>query len=106
MPTDNLPGGYLPVGTAGTTKEFTKILPDGILTCGAHVEYFFRDTKDNKNDTLTVSGLEPDTNRVNPQLEEGSTDGHRWQEFGVLPDCWKSAAYVHPVYRAVGRGPA
>src|SRR5439155_24085105 len=27
-PTDNLPGGYLPVGTSGKTKESTKIIPD------------------------------------------------------------------------------
>src|SRR5262249_18817076 len=40
VPTDNLPGGYLPVGTAGTTKECTKIIPDGLLTPGSHVEYF------------------------------------------------------------------
>jgi hypothetical protein len=37
---------YLPAGTVGTTKEFTKIIPDGLLTPGAHVEYFFRDQKD------------------------------------------------------------
>jgi hypothetical protein len=106
VPTQNLPGGYLPVGTQGTTLEFTKILPDGILTCGAHVQYFFRDVKGSKTDTLTVSGLMPDTNRVYPQLDEGSTDGHRWQQFGVLPDCWKNPSYVHPVYRFNGRGPA
>jgi hypothetical protein len=106
VPTDNLPGGYLPVGTAGTTREFSKILPDGILTCGAHVQYFFRDVKGSKTDTLTVSGIMPDTNEVTPQLEEGSTDGHRWQQFGVLPDCWKNASYVHPVYRVNGSGPA
>jgi hypothetical protein len=106
VPTDNLPGGYLPVGTAATTREFSKILPDGILTCGAHVQYFFRDVKGSKNDTITVSGIFPDTNRVSPQIEEGSTDGHRWQQFGVLPDCWKNQSYVHPVYRFNGRGPA
>src|SRR5262249_20244378 len=35
----------------------------------------------------------PDTNTVSPQISEGSTDGHRWQEFSVLPDMWKKGAY-------------
>jgi hypothetical protein len=70
------------------------------------VQYFFRDVKGSKADTLTVSGIFPDTNRVSPQIEEGSTDGHRWQQFGILPDCWKSTAYTHPVYRTLGQGPA
>jgi hypothetical protein len=104
VPTDDLPGGYLPVGTPGTTIEETKIIPDGLLTCGAHVEYFFRNIEFSKENT-DYSALLPDTNTV-WQTAEGTTDGHRWQEFSVLPDCWKSGAYTHPVFQAVGRGPA
>jgi hypothetical protein len=41
------------------------------------------------------------------QIEgEGSTDGHRWQEFGVLPNAWKKPTYFHPVARTFGTGPA
>ena len=31
----------------------------------------------------------PETTYGTPQRAEGSTDGHRWQEFSVLPDRWK-----------------
>ena len=75
-----------------TTKEGTKIIPDGYLTPGSHVEYFFR-----REDAGVFTYNCPDTNVVTPQTCEGSTDGHRWQEFGVLPDRWKDAAFTHPV---------
>jgi len=97
----NAPGsGY---NNQTTTKEGTKIIPDGLLTPGAHVEYFFR------REDLSGGGgvfLCPDTNVVTPQNEEGSTDGHRWQEFSVLPDRWKSSSYTHPVLGTTGRGNA
>jgi len=97
---------YLPAGTAGTTKEFTKIIPDGLLTPGAHVEYFFRDQKD-VTTPGPYDGLCPDTNTVFPQITEGpSFDAHRWQEFSVLPDRWKDPLYLHPVFQTFGRGPA
>jgi len=86
-----------------TTREYTKIIPDGILTPGSHVEYFFRDVK---TGDVGPSGIYPDTNRVSPQVAEGSTDGHRWQEFSVLPDRWKDPAYRHPLFQTFGRGPA
>jgi hypothetical protein len=35
----------------------------------------------------------PDTNFITPQAREGSTDQHRWQQFAVLPDRWKNAAF-------------
>jgi hypothetical protein len=107
VPTDDMIGGYLPVGTAGTTREGTKIIPDDLLTCGSHVEYFFRTTY-SEGDTLASSffGMMPDTFRVSPQTGEGSTDGHRWEEFSVLPDCWKGATFRHPIYKTLGRGPA
>jgi hypothetical protein len=96
-----LPAGW----NQGTTKEFTKIIPDGLLTPGAHVEYFFRDQ--NRYDARVRCGLCPDTNVVFPQITEGpSYDGHRWQEFSVLPDRWKDPNYLHPVFQTFGRGPA
>jgi flagellar hook capping protein FlgD len=36
--------------------------------------------------------MAPDTNFVF-QDAEGSNDGHRWQQFGVLPDRWKDGAW-------------
>jgi len=83
-----------------TTKEGTKIIPDGLLTPGAHVEYFFR----RQDGTSAQIGFCPDTNVVSPQNSEGSIDGHRWQEFGVLPDRWKATGYTHPVLGTPGRG--
>ena len=109
----NVPAGvvYPPVWTGApgsgfngvtTTKEGTKIIPDGLLTPGAHVEYFFR-----REDLGTGAvSMCPDTTLVYPQSCEGSLDGHRWQEFGVLPDRWKSSAYTHPVLGTTGRGDA
>jgi hypothetical protein len=73
------------------TIELTKIFPDGLFTPGTHFEYFLR---------LSHIGSEadfvmlPDTNLICPQPNEGpSWDAHRWQEFAVLPDRWKSSAY-------------
>jgi len=79
-----------------TSREHTKIIPDGMLTPGSHVEYFFR-----KSDATTgaLIGIAPDTNFV-IQGSEGSTDGHRWQEFSVLPDRWKDGAWAANVQDA------
>lgn len=86
-----------------TTKEGTKIIPDGLLTPGSHVDYFFR----RQDGTSTTVYFCPDTNTVSPQNTEGpSTDGHRWQEFSVLPDRWKSPSYTNPVLGTPGRGDA
>jgi hypothetical protein len=76
---------------SATTKEFTKIIPDGLLTPGSHVQYFFR--KSHAADPNLNFAMTPDTNRITPQSGEGSTDQHRWQQFGVLPDRWKDTAY-------------
>jgi hypothetical protein len=46
----------------------------------------------------------PDTSVVYPQTAEGSTDAHRWQQFGILPDLWKTDGYVHPVTGETGVG--
>jgi len=75
-----------------TTAEFTKIIPDGLLTPGAHVQYFFR--KSHAIDPLLSFAMVPDTNLITPQSGEGlNLDGHRWQQFGILPDRWKDPAF-------------
>jgi hypothetical protein len=76
---------------SATTKEFTKILPDGLLTPGSHVQYFFR--KSHNIDPFVRFAMVPDTNIITPQNSEGSTDQHRWQQFSVLPDRWKASAF-------------
>ncbi len=76
---------------SATTKEFTKIIPDGHLTPGSHVQYFYR--KSHSIDPLLNYAMTPDTNLITPQSREGSTDQHRWQQFGVLPDRWKNGAF-------------
>jgi hypothetical protein len=73
------------------TKEFTKIVPDGLLTPGSHVQYFYR--KSHAIDPLVRYAMCPDTNLITPQSREGSTDQHRWQQFSVLPDRWKNTAF-------------
>ncbi len=72
-----------------TTKEFTKIIPDGLLTPGAHVQYFYRKS------ALADPGafvLTPDTLST---FDRGTynSDARRWEQFGVLPDRWKDMAF-------------
>jgi len=74
-----------------TTKEFTKIIPDGLLTPGSHVQFFYR--KSHAIDPLVRFAMCPDTNFITPQNSEGSSDQHRWQQFSVLPDRWKAQAF-------------
>src|SRR5262249_9118003 len=73
-------GGYVTNG----------IFPNGLLTAGASVEYFFR--------IRTAGGtfLVPDSNKVLQSNGQDSIDGHRWEHFGVLPDRWKEAAFGGP----------
>ena len=77
-------------GLPGSTREFTSIIPDGQLTPGAHVEYFFR--KSSLANPAQFS-MAPDTTRIVPQAFDGNLDGRRWQEFSVLPDRWKDPAF-------------
>lgn len=86
-----------------TTTEFTKIIPDGLLAPGAHVEYFYRLAE---NGSTAFAGMMPDTTVVYPQLPERNNDSHRWQEFSALPDRWKTANYIHPVLGTITAGPA
>jgi hypothetical protein len=77
---------------SATTKEFTKVIPDGLLTPGSHVQYFFR--KSHSADPNLNFVMMPDTNAITPQNREGpNTDQHRWQQFAVLPDRWKNNAF-------------
>jgi hypothetical protein len=69
----------------GRTYEYTKIIPDGQLTPGAHVQYFFRRTPG----LGQLVDLRPDTNFVFTAF----TDAARWFHFSVLPDRWKDAAF-------------
>lgn len=74
-----------------TTLECSKIIPDGLLTPGSHVQYFFR--KSLAADPLLAYAMCPDTNLIYPQSSEGNNDGHRWQQFSVLPDRWKASTF-------------
>lgn len=74
-----------------TTLECSKIIPDGLLTPGSHVQYFFR--KSLAADPLLAYAMCPDTNLIYPQTSEGNNDGHRWQQFSVLPDRWKASTF-------------
>jgi len=81
------------------TIEGTKIIPDGLLTPGAHVEYFWRLAE---GGTTAEAGLMPDTSHVVPQLSYRDNDGRRFQEFGALPDRWKETGRVHPLGISTG----
>jgi len=84
------PAGY---GAApGTTKEGTKILPDGWFSPGTHVEYFLRRSLIESPGTAILLF---DTTRVFPQDPSGNVDldQERWSSFDVLPDLWKSTRY-------------
>jgi hypothetical protein len=77
-----------------TTKEYTKIIPDGLLTAGAHVQYFFRKSE---LAAPAVTALAPDTDLVQFQgTINNNFDGFRWLQFGVLPDRWKDPLYSGP----------
>lgn len=86
------------------TTEYTKILPDGLLTPGAHVQYFFARYNAGAGSGASPQAMVPDTTTVFPQNSESSTDGHRWQQFSVLPDVWKSADHKHPFTGLFGDG--
>ena len=77
---------------AGTSKEATKILPDGWFSPGTHIEYFVR------RSTLEAPGtyvLLFDTTRVFPQDPDAAADldQERWSSVDVLPDLWKSTRF-------------
>jgi hypothetical protein len=79
-------------GQPGKTYEYTKIIPDGQLTPGAMVQYFFR--KSTIGAPINQFSLNPDTNFVIPNdAPFASFDGHRWMEASVLPDRWKNQPF-------------
>jgi hypothetical protein len=63
----------------GQTYEFTKIIPDGQLTPGSHVQYFFRRVPG----LLQPIDIWPDTTQI---FDGPTADGGRWYNFSVLPD--------------------
>jgi hypothetical protein len=84
----NVPFGYGIV--PGSTREGTKVLPDGYFTPGTHIEYFFRAS----SPTLGVQ-YTPDTTTVLPQTWASgeNRDGERWFHVDVLPDLWKDVRF-------------
>jgi hypothetical protein len=81
-------------GGSPMTTEGTKIIPDGLLTPGSHVQYFYV----SKDLATGAVSMNPDTTQVSPQLGwgwygGGDLDAHRWQQFSVLPDAWKFGSY-------------
>jgi hypothetical protein len=92
------PGIYGAV--SATTKEGTKILPDGWFTPGTHIEYFFR------RSTIASPGTFAtlfDTTNVFPQdpADLNDFDADRWQSMDVLPDMWKSTRFGGAGYACV-----
>jgi len=75
-----------------TTTEMTKIIPDGLLTPGSHVQWFVR--KQQIYGNVGGFAMSPDTATISPQASEvNNTDAHRWQQFSVLPDRWKDTQF-------------
>jgi hypothetical protein len=77
------------------TVEYTKIFPDGLLTPGSTIQYFFRMgvVGGGVGDMLTMT---PDTNRVFLQPNgtgHDNFDGQRWANISILPDKWKDDNY-------------
>jgi hypothetical protein len=83
----------------GQTYEFTKIIPDGQLTPGSHVQYFYRrqpglfQPVDIWPDTTQIFGDVIPSNGFLLFLTPASSDGERWFNFSVLPDNWKKLEY-------------
>jgi hypothetical protein len=86
------PPGYDPAPGSTSTKEGTKILPDGIFTPGTHVQYFVRRSK--QSNPSVLENMSPDTTVVafQPGMM-GSTDCLRYDHLDVLPDMWKDLRY-------------
>ena len=81
------------VTTLGKTVEYTKVFPDGLLTPGSSIQYFFRMGPVGG----AVAGpfvMTPDTNMVFVQPSGSQNfDGMRWASILILPDKWKDETY-------------
>ncbi len=80
------------IDAVAVRKEGTKIIPDGYLSPGSHVEYFLRrSTLEAPNSYALLF----DTTLVYPQAAGSNLDldQERWSSFNVLPDLWKSARF-------------
>jgi hypothetical protein len=77
---------------SGTTKENTKILPDGWFTPGTHIEWFVRQSTIENPSTFSMMN---DTTFVWAQDPGGQPnfDAERYLSVDVLPDMWKSTRY-------------
>jgi len=86
----SVPVPYGPV--AGSTKENTKILPDGWFTPGTHIEWFVRQST---IENPTVFTMMNDSTFVWIQDPGGQPnfDAERFLSADVLPDMWKSTRY-------------
>ena len=75
-----------------TTREYTKIFPDGLLTAGSHIEYFYRMCH---VISPTQFVMDPDTTTITPQVigSASNYDAKRWEGISILPDRWKDAGY-------------
>jgi hypothetical protein len=85
-------------GRLAQTKEFSKIIPDGLLTPGSHVQYFFR--KSHAADPNLNYSMCPDTNCITPQPRRSSTDQHRWQQFACCRIGGRTPRSAAPARRA------
>jgi len=87
------PGTGYDVTTLGKTKEYTKIIPDGLLTAGSSVQYFFRMSRSEDGNVAFVA--DPDTCKIAPQVigSASNFDSKRWETVSILPDRWKDALY-------------
>jgi hypothetical protein len=89
---DTWPPGAYPMGSPTTTIEGTKIIPDGLLTPGSHIEYFMR--RSDAPAGMANWRVTPDTTRADLQPALGPHwDGQRFLEIGVLPDLWKDLRF-------------
>jgi len=84
--------GYAATGAPLTTKEGTKILPDGLFTPGTHIEYFMRRSTIDQPQSYSLLF---DTTTVFPQDATGNsdTDALRWSQVNVFPDMWKDGRF-------------
>jgi hypothetical protein len=77
---------------SATTREGTKILPDGWFSPGTHIEYYVRSSY---LENPSAADLSPNPDRVMPHVMGGfgDLDAERHANVDVLPDFWKSSRF-------------